>query len=505
MAELHHGTTLVPSKLDLLTGWMGSQRWYAAKGSLPRLSRLAAWRLGDPAGEVGIETHIVHDAGGPHPVTYQVPLTYRGAPVEGLEHALVGTMEHGVLGRRWVYDAPHDPVYVRELLALIAGDVAAESSTQSGTADESFTGEAASDWLAPRTASRTTTVELHGSGTRRLRVSGSRVLSGEQSNTSIIVDATDESGTAQPTIVKVFRTLSPGENPDVVLQSALRAAGCPLVPAVFGAVRGSWPIAPPTGDSPVMAHGHLAFAQEYIPGTEDAWRVALRAAESGADFTDAAGDLGAATASVHTSLAEVLPTAEASPQDISRITAVMRRRLAAASAHVTEIAERAAEIEAAFAAAETAPWPALQRIHGDYHLGQVLHSPARGWILLDFEGEPLRPLAERSQPDSHFRDVAGMLRSFDYAGGSAEHSGAVASARPWVSASVTAFLDGYSGAAGDPREHPDLLRAFLLDKALYEVVYEARNRPSWLAIPVAAVIRLLAEPGAPPPQRGSSS
>ena len=487
MAELHSGTTLVPSKLELLAEWMGHQRWYATKGSLPRLTRLAAWRLGDPAGEVGIETFIVHDSGGAHPVTYQVPLTYRDAPVEGLEHALVGTMEHGVLGRRWVYDGTHDPLYVRQLLALVAGEVEAESSSESDEVDDRFTGESAPTWQST------------------LTVTGSRVLSGEQSNTSIIVDAVDDTGEERPVIVKVFRTLASGENPDVVLQSALRAAGCRRVPDVVGAVRGSWP-SEPSGQGRVgTAHGHLCFVQEFIPGTEDAWRVALRTAETGADFTDAAGDLGEATAAVHTSLAHALPTAEASAQDVARITGVMRRRLAAASALADQIAERFTEIEAAFAAAEAAPWPALQRIHGDYHLGQVLHSPERGWILLDFEGEPLRPLAERSQLDSPFRDIAGMLRSLDYAGGSAEHTGAVANARPWVSAGVTAFLDGYSRAAADPRERPDLLRAFLLDKALYEVVYEARNRPSWLAIPVAAVIRLLAEPGAPPPQRGPSS
>lgn len=98
MAELHHGTTLRPSKLELLTAWISSQRWYAAKGCTPQLTRLAAWRLGDPAGEVGIETHIMRDIGGPEPVVYQVPTTYRGAPDPALAHALIGTMEHGVLG-----------------------------------------------------------------------------------------------------------------------------------------------------------------------------------------------------------------------------------------------------------------------------------------------------------------------------------------------------------------------------------------------------------------------
>ena len=490
MAELHMGTTLVPSKLELLTSWMGSRRWYAAKGSVPKLSRLAAWRLGDPDGQVGIETHIVEDTGGPYPVTYQVPLTYRGAPVEELAHALVGTMEHGVLGRRWVYDGTHDPVYARQLLALIRGEVRAESSTENDAPDDRFTGEPAASWA------------------HDLTVTGSRVLSGEQSNTSIILDAVDATGTPRPVIIKVFRTLAAGENPDVVLQSALRKAGCERVPDVVGAVRGSWPAQPEDKDS--SAHGHLAFAQEFLADTEDAWRVALRAAETGTDFTTAAGELGEATAAVHTSLAETLPTAEASPDDITRIISVMRRRLTAAAELVPDIAARAPQIEAAFAAAQAASWPRLQRIHGDYHLGQVLHSAHRGWILLDFEGEPLRPLAERSLPDSPFRDIAGMLRSFDYAGGSAEHSAAVNTARRWVADSATAFLDGYARSAPDPREHAVLLRAFLLDKALYEVVYEARNRPTWLPIPVAAVTRLLAEPGAPLAQtpftqRGPSS
>lgn len=506
MAEIHSGTTLHPTKLELLTEWMASQRWYAAKGSTPNLARLASWRLGDPAGEVGIETHIVLDSSGNSGVTYQVPLTYRGAPVAELAHALVGTMEHGVLGTRWVYDGTHDPVYARQLLALIRGDAAAESSTVTDAPDPRFGGEHAASW------------------TTRLTFQSSRVLVGEQSNTSIIVTAADDEGRSTPVIVKVFRQLAAGENPDVVLQSALRESGCERVPAVVGAVAGSWPLSEGgtgangghsdgngnsgtdvsnsgTEDSTdLTAHGHLAFAQEFIPGTEDAWRVALRAAKSGTDFATAARDLGEATAAVHTVLSAALPTAEASDADLARVTSTMRRRLSAASGLVTQIAERAQEIEAVFAAAEAGPWPALQRIHGDYHLGQVLHSQERGWLLLDFEGEPLRPLAERSLPDSTFRDVAGMLRSFDYAGGSAEHGDPDTDARAWVESASQAFLDGYAKQAPDARDHDALLRAFLLDKALYEVVYEARNRPTWLAIPVAAITRLLGESPASTPQ-----
>jgi predicted trehalose synthase len=133
-----------------------------------------------------------------------------------------------------------------------------------------------------------------------------------------------------------------------------------------------------------------------------------------------------------------------------------------------------------------------QRIHGDYHLGQVLRVPDRGWVLLDFEGEPLRPLAERSLPDQPLRDVAGMLRSFDYAAGSWEQSHPGRSAREWAARAQRAFLDGYATESGrDPRGDSALLTAFQLDKALYEVVYEARNRPTWLTIPTAAVARLL--------------
>ncbi|MEO6020138.1 MAG: phosphotransferase, partial [Knoellia sp.] len=168
-------------------------------------------------------------------------------------------------------------------------------------------------------------------------------------------------------------------------------------------------------------------------------------------------------------------------------------RYAAAAAEVGALHDHDEAVSTIFDAAEQVSWPALQRIHGDYHLGQVLLKADGRWVLLDFEGEPLRPLVERSQPDQRIRDIAGMLRSFDYAGGAIEHS-STANARDWVTRAQQSFLDGYAASSGeDPRERPALLAAFELDKAMYEVVYEIRNRPSWVDIPLAAIERLASE------------
>jgi predicted trehalose synthase len=472
VAEIHQAT-LEPTKLELLPEWMAQQRWYAAKGRVPRLRRLWSWRLDDPAGEVGIETLLVVDESGPEPVVYQVPLTYRGAPLEGAHHALVGTTEHSVLGRRWVYDAPHDPVYARALLELVLGRAEPQAGSVSHTPEPAVVGTPHPSWTAQTTVRQT------------------RVLTGEQSNTSVIYDCVDEDGASKPLILKVFRTLQSGENPDVVVQGALAEAGTERVPGMVGSISATWPA---TVEGEPEAHGHLAFAQEFYPGTEDAWRVALRAVAAGHDFSDEARDLGAATAEVHALLARALPTEPVSPEAVAQTIASMRSRYVAAASEVPAIAAYDQEIAEVFDRAARAPWPVLQRIHGDYHLGQVLQVPGRGWVLLDFEGEPLRPLAERVSPDLTVRDIAGMLRSFDYAAGSWEQSHPDGSARDWAEATQAAFLDGYAAAAGrDPREDADLLAAFQLDKALYEVVYEARNRPTWLTIPTDAVVRLLDE------------
>lgn len=131
-----HNTTLVPSKLELLAEWMPQQPWFAGTGT-PSLARAGGFRLDDPEGEVGIEFLVVTDSAGDEVVSYLVPMTYRAAPLDGADGALIGTSEHGVLGHRYFYDGPHDPVLVAQLRALVQGGCVAQAQTRSNEVDES--------------------------------------------------------------------------------------------------------------------------------------------------------------------------------------------------------------------------------------------------------------------------------------------------------------------------------------------------------------------------------
>lgn len=300
------------------------------------------------------------------------------------------------------------------------------------------------------------------------------MLDTEQSNSSLVY--------GDSYILKIFRRVFPGTNPDLELPLALSRQGCGRVPA---------PVAWFEAAAPERLT--LGVLQPFLRGAEDGWQLALRALAAGDDFTHEAHALGRATAEVHTALAAALPTPPLRRSQTDELAAAMVQRLEAAAHAVPELVPYVPGLRAAFDAVTALghggrDWSA-QRVHGDLHLGQTLRGTDGFWSLIDFEGEPARPLPERRSPQPPVRDIAGMLRSFDYA---------ARSHRPWNAAWAarcrTAYCDGYAKAAGvDPRDEPELLRAHETDKAVYEVLYEARHRPDWLPVPMAAIHRLAAD------------
>jgi predicted trehalose synthase len=442
---------------------MPRQRWYAAKGRPPSLRLVAWWELPPPEADgVRLRTYLVADEGALPVVLYQIPVVARATEtVAAHPDHVIGSPEPGTT----FIDGPFDPAFAEALVRLL------------------LTGGIA---VGPRAKAKgVAALPLDGDSRRT-----AAVLAGEQSNTSLIYRSEVED--EMPIIVKLYRQVHPGLNPDIELASALAAAGSVHVPRAVGAIEGSWP------DSETArggVTGSFAFAQEFLPGVEDAWRVALQAAAAGEDFGERAGALGAATADVHMSLATLFPTMRTDARERESTQASWRRRLAIAVAEVPGIAERREQIENVYRSADARHWPSAQRIHGDYHLGQVLHVPGRGWVLLDFEGEPLRPMNERTRPDLALRDVAGMLRSFDYVAGSIRLDDPRRDAdavRDWARAARSAFIEGYAAASRTELDEDDpLLAALELDKAVYESIYESRNRPTWVSIPLRAIERLV--------------
>lgn len=283
-----------------------------------------------------------------------------------------------------------------------------------------------------------------------------RVVDSEQTNTSVVV--------GERVILKAFRHADCGANPDVELNRVLTAAGNPHTATLLGSI-----------ETPLDGRScPLAMVSEYAPDATDGWKLAVAGG-----FEGQAHALGAAVASVHATLAGELGTATAVLS-----TDAMRSRLESAAARVPQLARYRAAVEERYAALAGQPI-AVQRIHGDLHLGQALRTP-RTWLLIDFEGEPGAPSAQRRQRDSPLRDIAGMLRSFDYAARQGGHP------RRWVERNRTQFCEGYAAESGsDPREDPGVLACYELDKAVYEAAYEARYRPDWLPIPLAGIGRLL--------------
>ncbi|MFC6094686.1 maltokinase N-terminal cap-like domain-containing protein [Saccharothrix lopnurensis] len=324
-----------------------------------------------------------------------------------------------------------------------------------------------------------------------------RPITSEQSNTSLVFGS--------QYILKLFRKLTVGENPDLVLQRALHEVGCEHIARPLGSITGELDGRPTT----------VGMLQQFLPDAVDGWAMAttsvrdlmterdLHANEVGGDFAGEARRLGQAVATVHADLERALGTQHADGDDIERSVRAMVTRLDEVVSRVPELEPFVPALREAFEQArDTTPGAiAIQHIHGDLHLGQVLRT-VHGWLLIDFEGEPGAPIAERTALRSPLRDVAGMLRSFDYAahqllvGRPEDHQLAVR-ALEWARRNRAAFTQGYaeavSSSVGDPRGRGYLLRAFELDKAVYEVAYEHANRPEWLTVPLSSIARITGE------------
>jgi maltokinase len=455
---------------ELLHDWILRQRWFAGKGrefTVRGSQELARLAEGIPEVSVRIVTldYADGDADGRVEV-YQLPLVTYDHPVHYLEHVLV---EQG--SGRWTYDALHDKKVTGLWLRHIHdGDAVGDLAFHREPGGPDFPVD-----------------------------QPSIVIGVEQSNTSLVY--------GDVAILKIYRRLYQGTNPDIEMHSALFQAGSKHIATPLGWIDGRW-LHPTASAQGQPESGSLGMLQVYLRTASEGWHLAktsvrdlfaegdLHPDEVGGDFAGEAYRLGQATAEVHRDLAAMLPTDQLGPKQLAELGAAMNARLQSAVAIVPELAPYVAPLREVFAEVATIQHQVpAQRVHGDYHLGQVMRTEA-GWVVLDFEGEPSKPLSERRALASPLRDVAAMLRSIDYAAQHllADYPGDAQlafRAIEWAERNREAFCDGYSAAAGDdPRKYHALLRAYEIDKAVYEVIYERRNRPSWLRIPLSAIERL---------------
>ncbi|MDX2911147.1 MULTISPECIES: maltokinase N-terminal cap-like domain-containing protein [Streptomyces] len=438
---------LMASLAGLLREWLPRQRWFAGKDRpVTDLALLSMTELYPGCLHLLVHTgqpsHTAHGGvpapGGTPPAgdCYQLLLGVREHVGPRLGRALIGQAQEGPLAGLTVYDALYDPRSAQLLL---------ERLRHPGTAGP-LRFEAAPDARVPAGLAP-------------------RLLDAEQSNSSLVY------GDAY--ILKVFRRIQAGVNPDLEVPGALAGQGCGRVPAPVAWFRTTDPF-PAT----------LGVLQPFLPDASDGWTLALGALAAGQDFTAQARELGRATAEVHLALASAFPSG--THDENGRTATAMTERLDAAARSVPALRPYVPGLRTAFRALLSCDaGPPAQRVHGDLHLGQVLRA-GREWFVIDFEGEPSRPLAERCGTQSPVRDIAGMLRSFDYA---------ARQRRPWrpewARGCREAYCAGYAARAGwDPREKHGLLRAYETDRAVYEVLYEARHRPDWLPVPMAAIERL---------------
>lgn len=479
---------LPPEVLRLLDTWLPEQRWYPVPAEGVTHEPWLTVTFGGVADVVVALLRLVGPglASGDDSLVIQVPLVL--TPTAEPEADTADTEAAGLIGT---------------------------VTTASGTATVHDGGVHPAAWHAYFTAALPSACEPQDCA----ELVGARRISGEQSNTSVVLPALPHAN-GRGGMLKILRTVALGPHPDVVIPAALTEAGWDGVPRYLGAVglsgagagtRSGSGSGPGSG-SGALPDAHLAVLSELVHDATDGFELACAYAARDEDFGERALELGAVVAQMHTALRRALGPGPA--LEPAGFMGVLRRRAAEAFADVPALAPQragvtalyeslSARLSAVVARGDVVP---LQAIHGDLHLGQALWS-SDGWKVLDFEGEPQRPVSERTAPDLPLRDVAGMLRSLDYAAAVGQ-----ATDPRWAAHAQVSFLEGYR-QAGDGEVHEGtahpvggatssgspldvgtaelLLRALTVDKALYEVVYEFRHRPAWMHIPLAAVDRVL--------------
>jgi trehalose synthase-fused probable maltokinase len=440
---------------DDLREYMMRQRWFGAKSREPAHVRVIAApvvRTVEPLLALALVEIRFHAS--THEL-YHVPLGFREGHGEGIAHVDGYT----------AYDALDDPVLARELTQLMRAN------------EDVAGGEAV--------------VEFRSTGEAFGEIQQVRAMGAEQSNTSVVFD--DEF------VLKVYRRIEAGVNPELELLRFLTERGFPSVASLEG-----W--------AAYIGHpldATLAIAQTFVDGEGDGWDIALDALSEGRgdELIDRIRLLGETTGAMHTVLgsdasdpafAPEVPSSEA----LGLLTASVDEEIEGLFNTLPNVEElepilgRGEDIrEQLRGLTHVGNVGKIIRTHGDFHLGQALWT-GDGWILLDFEGEPARGVVERRQKRSPLRDVAGMLRSFAYAASAASLERGAEPPEGWEDRARDAFLDGYL-AEVDPALIPSagglerLLSVFELEKAVYELRYELDNRPDWVRIPVAGILRLL--------------
>jgi maltose alpha-D-glucosyltransferase/alpha-amylase len=489
---------LTSGLIHSLASSLPSQRWFAGKGKqIEKVALFDAVLLSDAGADPTYAACLanVSFASG-MPETYFVPIALSR---QHLEATQMGESD-GVTA----YDALGSADFRRRWLELLLGGSAL--SGNSGRLEFQMSAK------APQLFPELPAVMRAGRG---------RLSKAEQSNSALIYS---DSAGADRFILKMFRRLMPGLNPDLEVTGYITEhTSFRNVPLLTGSVEY------------VDAAGErmtVAVLQQFVANRGDGWEYTLQylkhALAQPGDFEDYQHDaelLGGTTASLHVALAMPTQNRDFAPEPITRSDADVwsrsldesaRQATAELRQRIGELPEKLRPLATSVAEALAAPQSIAHivegfaglaagdvykiRVHGDYHLGQVLKTE-KSFVIFDFEGEPARPLAERRQKTCVLKDVAGMLRSFDYAANTAAvpNGAGPAAAREWEQTVRNGFWNEYRNfiqlapvmLLPMGRRGARALAAFEFDKAVYELGYEMHNRPTWIAIPLRGLARIL--------------